>query len=376
MIEGLWERARRTGRGSWSARRANAPSHLALFALSALWLASCARGAASETGVREAPLPSVRTALVSELEAPLVLRLSGSLRGLREADLAANASGRVTKTFVERGTRVKAGQVLAQLDVRTASISAAEARAHAESARAQAAQLHGECERYEQLKATGTVTDLAYERAAAGCRSSALSADASSARAQLAAQVVGDGTIRAPFAGVVTERYVEVGEYLKQDSRVVSLVSMDKLRLEFAVPELQASAVREGAPVSFRVAGFPERSYEGTVKFISGGIREATRDLIVEALADNPDGSLRPGMFAEIELGLGVRKLPGLPKQAIFERAARKRAFFVVGGRLEERVLSTLPDTEAGVPVLKGAKPGERVALGELNTLRNGQRVR
>jgi RND family efflux transporter MFP subunit len=338
--------------------------------------AGCTRTSASEGGAASAPPIAVRTTLVGEVDAPLTLRVSGSLRGLREADVAANATGRVTATSVERGMRVKAGQVLAQLDVRAVAISAAEARAQAESARAQAAQQKSECERYEQLKTTGTITDLAYDRMASGCRTSALGAEASYARARMAAQSVGDGSIRAPFAGVVTERFVEVGEFVKQDSRVVTLVSMDVLRLEFAVPEADAAKVREDATISFHVAAFPERAYSGKVRFVSGGLRATTRDLVVEALVDNSDGSLRPGMFADIELDVGTRRLASVPKEALIARAARPRAFFVVDGRLEERVLSTLPATEAGVPVLKGAKPGEQVAIGDLTVLANGRRVR
>ncbi len=336
----------------------------------------CTRTAASETSANQGPPPvAVQTADVGEMEAPILLRLSGNLRGLREADLAANASGRVMASFVERGMRVKAGQVLAQLDVRVAAMSAAEARAQAASARAQAAQLKSECERYEQMKASGTVTAMAYDRVASSCHTSSLSAEASSARAQMAAQTLRDGTIRAPFAGVVSERYVEVGEYVHSDSRIATLVSTDSLRLEFAIPEREAADVKEGQTVAFRVAA-SERRYNGTIRFVSGSIREATRDLPVEAVVDNIEGSLRPGMFADVELMVGTRKVAGVPKEAIVERDARKRAFFVVDGRLEERILSTLPEIAAAVPVVKGAKPGDKVALGDLSALRNGQRVR
>lgn len=103
-------------------------------------VAGCKPSAADEKGKTELAPVSVKTAPVAEIEAPISLRLSGSLKGLRETDLAANANGRVTSTSVERGAQVKAGQALAQLDVRAAAISASEANAMAESARASAAQ--------------------------------------------------------------------------------------------------------------------------------------------------------------------------------------------------------------------------------------------
>jgi membrane fusion protein (multidrug efflux system) len=192
----------------------------------------------------------------------------------------------------------------------------------------------------------------------------------------MAAQNVGDGSVRAPFAGVVTERYVDVGEFVRADSRVVTIVSIDTLRLELAVPEAEASKVKEDADVSFKVATFPDRRFSGKVRFVSGAIRAATRDLVVEAIVDNADKSLKPGMFADIELNVGTRKLAGVPKDAIFEKDGRERAFFVVEGRLEERVLSTLPQVTGAVPVLKGAKAGEAVAIGDVRAFTNGQRTR
>ena len=338
--------------------------------------AACKGTAAEENGSTQAPPVSVKTVPVTELSAPVTLRLSGNLKGLRETDLAANANGRVISTSVERGAQVKVGQVLAQLDVRAAAISATEMNAQAESARAAAAQLKSECARAEQLKASGSISAAELERVTAQCRTSSLSVEASTARAQMAAQNVGDGSVRAPFAGVVTERYVDVGEFVRADSRVVTIVSIDTLRLELAVPEAEAAKVTEESEVAFHVAAFPDRRFTGKVRFVSGAIRAATRDLVVEALVENPDKALKPGMFADIELNVGVQKLAGVPKEAIFEKDGHHRAFFVVDGRLQERVLSTLPEVNGGVPIVKGAKAGEAVAIGDLKTFANGQRTR
>jgi len=351
---------------------------LSVAAISTIWsgVVGCKPSAAEEKGKTGLPAVSVKTTPVAEIEAPLTLRLPGTLRGLRETDLAANATGRVTRTFVERGAEVKVGEVLAQLDVRAAAISASEANAQAESARASASQAKLECARAENLKASGSISQAEYDRLAAQCRTSTLGVEASSARAQMAAQNVGDGSVRAPFAGVVTERYVDVGEFVRSDSRVVTIVSTEILRLELAIPEAQASKVKEGAEVGFHVATFPDRRFTGKIRFVSGAIRAATRDLVAEALVDNADKALLPGMFADAELNIGSRKLPGVPKEAILEKDGRSRAFFVVEGRLEERVLSTVPAVGNFVPVLKGATVGDAVVLADPKTLANGQRTR
>lgn len=322
------------------------------------------------------PVVAVKTSAVTEAEVPAILTLTGTLRGNQETDLAANAAGRVVATSVERGEPVKPGQVLARLDVRAAALSAAEARAQAESARAQEEQAKKECERYEQMKQKRAISDLEYDRVTTQCRTAPLSVEAASARARLAAQNVGDGVIRAPFAGVVTERYVEAGQYVRQDSRVVTIVAVDPLRLELAVPEAEVARVQPGAEVAFTVAAFPERRFTGQVKYVSGAVRETTRDLVVEALVPNPDRVLKPGMFANVQLTVGQRKLPALPQAAVFQRDQHSHAFFVVNGRLEQRVLATGPKTADLVTVQKGATVGEQVALGDLTQLSNGQRVR
>jgi Cu(I)/Ag(I) efflux system membrane fusion protein len=128
-------------------------------------------------------------------------------------------------------------------------------------------------------------------------------------------------------------------------------------------------------PVGFKVAAYPERRFEAKVRFISGAVRPETRDLTIEALVENSDGLLKSGMFADVELVTGKRKLPTLPKSSLVDRDGRSHAFFVVDGRLEERVLSLGPEAQNRVGVLKGARLGDQVVIGDLENLTNGQRV-
>lgn len=352
-------------------------SNLALLSLSLAVIPACNRTstAAADADAEQKPI-AVETAPVTEIEVPTTLRLSGTLRGNQETDLAANAAGRVLATSVERGAAVTPGQVLAKLDVRAAALSAVEARAQAESAQAQQSQAQAECARYEQLKAKGAISDLEYDRAMAQCRTLPLSAQAASARARLAAQNVGDGIIRAPFAGVVTERQIEVGQYVRQDTRIVTLVSLDPLRLELAVPESEVSKVKVDADVSFSVAAFPGQRFVGKIRFVSGALRSTTRDLVVEALVKNPDKALLPGMFADVELTTGSRKLPSVPNASVMLREGQARVFALVAGRLEERLLALGPAVGDRASVLKGAALGDQVVLPPLEGLGNGQRVK
>jgi membrane fusion protein, multidrug efflux system len=353
----------------------NSSWHVLLITLSSAW--GC-KGQAAEasTGPVEKPAVVVQTEPVLRIDVPRTLRLTGTLRGDRETDLAANANGRVLATSVERGEQVKPGQVLAKLDTRAASLSAAEARAQVDSSRAQEEQARLECDRYEQLKAKGAITDIEYQQKITQCRMLPLNVQAASARAALAAQNVGDGLIRAPFAGVVTERFVEVGQYLRQDSRVVTIVSADPLRLQITVPEAQVAAVKEGADVSFSVAAYPERRFGGKVRFVSGALRASTRDLVAEAVVPNPERLLLPGMFADVELVVGTERLPSVPARAVVEQDDQARLFAVVAGRLEERVVALGPKLGDRVSIRRGVREQEPVVVSGLSGLSNGQRVR
>ena len=336
------------------------------------------KGHANEAAaqVREEPPLSVQTEPAQAIDVPISLRLTGTLRGDRETDLAANVSGRIVATSVERGEQVKPGQVLAKVDTRAAALSAADARAQVGSIRAQADQARAECERYEQLKAKGAISDLEYQQKITQCSTLPLNVQAASARAALAAQNVGDGVIRAPFAGVATERFVEVGQYVRQDSRVVTIVSADPLRLQITVPESQVANVKPGAAVAFSVAGYAGRRFEGKVRFVSGALRATTRDLIAEAIIANPDRLLLPGMFADVELTTGSERLPSVPKRAVVEQDEQSRVYVVAAGRLEERIVALGPSVADRVSIRRGVKEGEAVVVSDLAGLGNGRKVR
>lgn len=337
---------------------------------------SSAVAASNHEAATAAPLRSdepLKTEPVSLLEVPRTLRLTGTLRGDREADLAANASGRVLSVAIERGDAIKPGQVLAKLDVRAARLSASEARAQADSARAQEEQARDECARYEKLKERGAISDLEYQQKVTQCRTLPLTAQAAGARAELAAQNVGDGIIRAPFGGLVAERFIEVGQYVRQDSKVASIVSVDPIRLQLAVPEAEVARVSVGAVVTFGVAAYPGRRFSGTIRYVSGVVRASTRDLVVEAVCDNPDRLLMPGMFADVELEVGSQKLPSVPKAALLSRDVQARLFVLNGGRLEERVVALGPSLGERVSVVKGVNLDEKVVVSDASRLANGQ---
>ena len=128
-------------------------------------------------------------------------------------------------------------------------------------------------------------------------------------------KAVDDTTIRAPFDGWVAEKLVAVGEQISsgmQATKVVTLVRIDPLRLSLTVPQQDIGRIQPGQTVRFHVDSFPDRTFEATVRFIAPVVTNDTRSMVVEAVAPNPDGALRPGLFATAELELPKQATGGL----------------------------------------------------------------
>lgn len=319
-----------------------------------------AESAAATLAPKAAPV-HVETVVVAERQMPKTVLLAGSLKAFEESDLAANANGRVLKTMVERGSLVTQGAAIAQLDTRFSALAATEAKANLEAASEQRKLAQSDCERFTRLFKKGTIAQQEYDRVMSICRTSAESADAAAARAEQALQMVGDATVRAPFAGLIAERYVSAGEYVRADSRVVHLVDLDPLRLELTIPEADIAAVKEGQKVDFQVDAFPGETFTGTVRYIGPAVRATTRDLVFEALVPNADRRLKPGLFASAQLVTGTEGLPVVPRSALRKDGDTWRAFVVAGQQLEERVVQLGPGAGDQVAVLIGLRPGEHL---------------
>lgn len=328
-----------------------------------LLIAGVACGRAPGNGT---PAPAAAVAVkavpVSLAPVPRTLALTGSLRAPQDSDVAANASGRVTRTLVERGTRVSNGRGLVELDLRASAAAADEARANLESARAEKVLADRDCERNQRLLEKGAITQQEMEKASASCRMKSEAVTAAESRARKASDVLADGVVRTPFAGIVSERYVDVGEYVQAGAKVAHVVQTDPLRLELTVPEAEVGAVKEGLDVEFEVAALPGRTFHGTVTYVAPALRTSTRDLVFEAVVRNPDGALKPGMFASARLAVGSVSLPTVPREAIRQDGESARAFVVKDGKLEERVLQLGSALGERVTVKSGLAVGERVA--------------
>jgi len=332
--------------------------------LSLAALAGCDHvSAASEAGKAPTPKIHVETTAVTLQTVPKLLTITGVLEANQRTDLAANAQGRVMRTFVERGDHVKAGQLLAQLDVRAAVLTQAEAVANAQSATSSLKGVLADCSRYKNLLDRGAITQQEYDRQTTSCATQTASEEAARTRAAEAAQTLNDAAIRAPFTGVVGERFVSVGDYVHADTRVATLLVDDPLRLQLTVPEPSIAFVKEGVTVSFETVSRPGKSFQATVKYLGREVRQTTRDLVVEAVADNAEHALLPGMFVTAHLAVGQETLPVVPKRALVRVDVSDTVFVVVAGHLQQRVLSIGPEVGDLVSAKDGVAKDEKVVV-------------
>jgi RND family efflux transporter MFP subunit len=349
-------------------------------ALASSVLAGCKKPEQPSAELTSAQQPAttvkVQTTAVVEQPMPEYLTLTGSLRASQESEVAADATGKVTATFVERGQRVKQGDTLAILDARGASITATQAAAQTGLARAQVEQAQKECDRVKSLFHSGAISQAEFDRTTSQCQTTQFSAAAAQAQQQNAQKIVGDAVIRAPFSGIIGERYVNVGQYVQPQTRVASLYNPDPLRLELTVPEARVGDIRPDQPVKFTVASFgDDQSFTGTVKFISPNVRSTTRDLVIEALVSNTDGKLRPGMFAVATLSFGEKKAIVVPTSAIKKDETGARVFVVIGKHVQERLVQVLGDKDNISAIAAGVKPGEMVVVAPGADVRDGALV-
>jgi membrane fusion protein, multidrug efflux system len=316
------------------------------------------------------------TVEVGEAGVPRFLTLTGTLSAHEDSDVAAGATGKVMSVHVERGSVVKKGEVLVKLDSRAASASLEEARAQVALAKSQQELANAECERNQKLFEGGTVSSAEHDRAQAQCRNAVAQAAAVAARLSLWEINVTDAAIRAPFDGVVAERVVSVGEYVRPDSRVVSLVALEPLRLELTVPESSAAFIQKGQAVEFTLTAMPGVVHRTQVSFVGAGLRRGSRDLVVEALVPNKERKLLPGQFATARLALSEQPMPVVPRTAVLEDGGRRKLFVVSDGRLEERLVQVSDSSGDSLGVVAGVRVGERVVAVARGDLRDGQKLR
>ena len=169
------------------------------------------------------------------------------------------------------------------------------------------------------------------------------------------------------------EKHVNVGQYLQRGSRVATLVRVDPLRVELAIPESAVAAVRKDQKVSFTVQTYPDRRFTGTIAYVGPALRADSRALIVEALVPNAGGALQPGLFATARIERpAARATVFVPAAAVRTEAGVSRLFAIKDARAELRFVQVGRQVEGQVEVVRGVGAGERIITGPLEALADG----
>ena len=361
------------------------------------------------------PEPAVvTTAAVDSRPIERHLRVTGSLLADEQAEVSAELAGRVTATPVERGTRVPAGALLVRISASETSAQLQEAEANAgqmearlgltpgqafdprhvpEVMNAQASLDLAEAEfkriqslldqkvvsqaEWEQRRTQVEAARQQYKVAVNVAEQSYRSLQAARARVALASKSMADTSVRAPFAGLVAERAVSVGDYVTKGARVATVVSIDPLRVELTVPEQAIAMIKVGQPVRLTVDAYPGEQFQATVRFVSPSVRVDQRALTVEAVAPNKDGRLKPGLFATALIQQS-EPTPALtvPATSVETLSGTSRVYVVKDGKTEERIVTLGEKVDRRIEVVTGLNDGELVVAEPRGRVTDGMLVR
>jgi membrane fusion protein (multidrug efflux system) len=316
------------------------------------------------------PPEAVTTVQAKQESWPASVSAIGTVEAVHGVTVAADLPGLVSRIEFDSGKKVRAGDVLVRLDTR-------QEKAQLESAEAQRSLTSVNFERMKGLREKGITSQAEYDKAAAEQK------QALAGTGEMRA-AIGRKTIRAPFAGVLGIRQVNLGQYLKAGDPIVSLQSLDPVYVNFTVPQQQVANLRQGADVHVTAEGI-DTPATGKITAVNSIVDESTRNIQAQATLSNSDGKLRPGMFVQAEVVLGApTPVIALPTSAI-AYAPYGNSVFIVGpmkgpdgksySGVRQQFVKLGGSRGDQVAVVSGVKPGEEVVTSGVFKLRNGGAV-
>ncbi len=349
-----------------------------LFSVATALLAVAGLAACSEA-VKDAEVV-VPPVLVAPVEARRIedrIEATGELRAQNAAAVAAQVGGTVTNLVRDEGVAAAADEVVIEIDPERRDLELRNARAMLAQADAQASSAERDLTRMEKLHAEGVAADAKLDSVRTALRTARSNRDAAQAQLGMAERGARDSSVRAPFAGFIARRYVSEGEFVQPGQKLFDLVALDPIEVEFTLTERDSSRVVMGQPVEVRVAPFPDEVFRAEVAVIAPTIDPVTRTLRVKARMANPDGRLRPGLFARADLGVSVREnVAMIPQEAVLQRADGAVAYRVVGdARAERRSIKVGVIREGRVEVIEGLAVGDQVVVRGQDQLVDGSPV-
>ncbi|WP_050410943.1 efflux RND transporter periplasmic adaptor subunit [Massilia sp. NR 4-1] len=310
---------------------------------------------------------------------PALLPVSGSLVARQRATVRAKVNAEVQGSLLAEGVAVRAGQVLLRLDTADLRAQLAMQRALRQEALARLTLAQRQHASSTQLQAQQFISQHAYDTTHSNVELARAALGAADARLDIAQRALDDAAVRAPYAGIVSKRFVQPGDKVAPDTPLFAIVDLEHLVLEAAVPASDIARVRAGQQVEFTVDGHAGRRFSGTVARVNPETEAGARALLVYIDVNNRDRALSAGMFAQGSITLA----PDAPSLLVPSTALRRLGNATVVYRIEQgrllaqTVQTGLDSTAQGcTAITAGLAPGARIVGVRLDGLKTGRRVR
>lgn len=320
-------------------------------------------------------LASVDVSTVAPRVLARSLPLSGSMSPVVQATVKSKVGGEVEQVTVREGEDVEQGDVIARIDTRNLRAQYDRELASVEKATADRDLATLNRDKNRALLEQRYISQNTYESTESAYAASLANLKLAEAQARLAKINLDDAVIRAPFAGTLAERLVEPGEKVSPDTPVVSLVDLRQMLLEAAVPAQEIPSVRIGQTARFKVGGFGDRQFEGTVQRINPITANGSRAITIYIAVQNPDRALKGGMFAQGELVLqSSQPVLSIPRPAIHEESGVPVVYTFEDGKIGRKQVRVGPAVEGSefVEVREGLEAGERVITVDIGERKPG----
>ena len=327
--------------------------------------------AMAQAAAFQPPPEAVTTIVARQSKWPDTLSAIGTIAAVQGVTVSADLPGIVERIDFESGASVLAGDILVQLDTKQEQAQLAAVESDRDLARLN-------FERLKDLVQEGAISRADYDRAAAEQRQT--EAKVGEVRAAIARK-----TIRAPFSGILGIRQVNLGQYLSAGNAVVPLQSLDPIYVNFSVPQQDAERTPVGRNVRITTTDSTDLEFAGQVTAINSVVDEVTRNVQVQATLANPQNKLRPGMFVQTQVDLGMsRPIVPLPASAINYAPYGDSVFIVAdlqdqNGQtyrgVRQQVVKLGPSRGDQISIVSGVKSGEEVVTSGVFKLRNGAAV-
>lgn len=341
---------------------------------------ACSKGS-SGSAPKARLAPQVVVAKIVTRDVPVEVQAPVDLRPLEQADVGSKVLGYVDAIFVERGDRVKKGQIIALVRPSDLPDQLSAARSSIGQIKAQAALARTNYERANKLAPSGVVSQQELQASSAAL-ASAEAAEAS-AQAQISGLAIrlGETRITSPLTGYVSARRVDTGALVGPPGggAIVTVVRMDKLRVFLTLNETDAMGVAVGMDAHVEVDALPGRSFSGKVVRVAPAFDPLTRTLEAEVLLPNDAGELRPGMYGRGFIRREVHPNTAVVQVNAVQISSGKRYVFVLHDtKVERRPIATGVDVDDGrlLEIRSGLVAGEEVVIAGADALADGAQVR